>query len=307
MSFERVPDLNNEVVWDLDLDMDGISVAVTQPSANTSKVWINEGSGWRVLLTPPSFAATSACTEPGGSTIFVGLHGAHFLITNPSGEILHGPARYNVSGEGNEVDTWSTRQCRWIPERGGTVFVTLSSDDRTGGALLYLDVSRITSSASWTRLNPPIQTPTGAPQEYDLAFDGLSVSIQSGVGVGVGAGVAYGFSPSALTQRYISGNPYGDPDDSWIILDAYQGTAQYGAPRDFGSFPQRGSADLYREISGGQWRVIVSAPQGYRGIAILEAPELRGTALALDVAQDGHLWIGGEGGLGLWRSTEPVR
>ncbi len=191
-----------------------------------------------------------------------------------------------------------------MPEQGNKVFVTLSSDDRLGGALLYLDVSRINSNASWTRLTPPIQTPTGSPEQYDLAFDGLSVSIQSGVGVGVGAGVSYGFSTHALTQRYISGNPFGDPDDSWIILDAIPGTEQYGAPRDFGSYPQHGSADLFHEHSGGQWRVIVTTPAGYSGVAILEAPELGGTALALDVDSEGYLWIGGDGGLGLWRSID---
>ncbi len=112
MSFERVIDLNNEVVLDLDLDMDGISVAVTRPSTNRTKVWINRGSGWSVMYEPNGLGASSACIEPGGEKILVGLNGAHYMIFDSAGNILHGPTRYNVTGEGNEVDSWTTRQCR---------------------------------------------------------------------------------------------------------------------------------------------------------------------------------------------------
>jgi hypothetical protein len=306
MDFIRLPDLENGIVHDLDLDVDGMSMAVTQSSLSVRKIWVNRGAGW-TLFTEPGLSASAVCIEPGGDHVFVGLNSAQYAIFTRAGALVQSPARYNVAGEGNEVDTWTTRQCAWVPERGDRVFVTLSSEDRTRGALLHLDVSRIQTSASWTRVAPPIQRATGSPSRQNLAFDGLSVTFQSGFGVGAQAGVAYGSSANALTQHTIDGTPLADPDDSWIIRDPFAGTAQYGAPRDFGSFPQRGFATLFRDIRSGSFRIIVSPPTGYRGVATLEAPTLSGSALAVDVDAAGHLWVGGSGGLGLHRSTEPLR
>jgi len=306
MDFVRVTDLNNGIVHDLDLDVDGLSVAVAQSSQSVFKIWANRGSGWS-LFTEANVTATCACIEPGGDYVFVGMPGAQYALFDRSGTLLEGPTRYNVSGEGNEVDSWTTRQCAWVPERGGRVFVTLSSDDRTRGALLHLDVSRIDISASWTRLNPPIQVATGSPSRRTLAFDGLSVSFDSRLGINVQAGVAHGESSNTLTQHTIDGFPLHDPDESWIIRDPFPGTVEYGAPRDFGDYPQHGFATLFRSLRTGFYRIIVSPPAGYRGVATLDAPGLGGSALAVDVDKDGFLWVGGSGGLGLMRSTEPLR
>lgn len=306
MDFVRVTDLENGIVHDLDLDVDGVSIAVTQASQSVFKIWVNRGTGWS-LFTEPGLVATCACIEPGGDNVLVGLGGARYALFTRDGTMIQGPSRYNVTGEGNEVDSWTTRQCAWVPERGGRVFVTLSSDDRTRGALLEFDVTRITSSASWTRHTPRIQRATGSPSRPVLSFDGLSVAFQSGFGVGVLAGASTGQSSNALTQYTIDSGPLRDPDEPWIIRDPISGTVEYGAPRDFGGYPLRGSATLFRVLRTGSYRIIVSPPTGYRGVATLDAPGLGGSALAVDVDADGFLWVGGSGGLGLMRSTEPLR
>lgn len=324
VSFERIADLNNRSVLDLDIDVGGVSAAVVEGGDGT-ELWLDTGEGWREVFAQYDFAPnpagpTAVCIRSGGERIFVGGSNGAWWLLDQSGEIVVGPRDYNVLGEDREIDpSWPTAQCSWTQTAGssnaGFLMASFTNAFGTDGALLWIDGDRL-ETLTWERVRDGFQTQTATTAtRVPTAYSGLLVS--TGDGYTVRAGIQYGPSSGQTTEHTVE-NLFIYQDwqyDAWLIRDENPAVAAYGQPRAFGRHPSASTeVVLFAEPKTNSWAALVPPPPGYRepfgmiGMAVLDAPELSRTgARAIDVDADGHLWIGGTDGIGLMRSTEPVR
>lgn len=323
VAFERVTALRNLPVLDLDVDVDGVSAAVVSDGGGT-ELWMDSGDGWREVFAQYDFGSipagpTAVCIRSGGDRVFVGGSYGYYWLLDRQGAVLSGPRRYNVVGEGREVDPdWPTAQCRWTQTAGtsgqGFLMASFSDEFGTDGALLWVDGDRL-QTQDWERIRDGFQTQTATTvTRVPTAYSGLDVVYDDGYVVR--AGIQYGPSSSRTTEHTIA-NLFRYQDwqfDAWLIRDENADVAAYGQPRVFGRHPSGGEAILFREPGTGLWAALVAPPPGYRepfgmiGMAVLDAPSLSRTGAAVvDLDGDGHLWVGGGSGIGLQRSTAPVR
>ena len=323
VAFERIAALRNLPVLDMDVDVGGVSAAVVSDGGAT-ELWMHSGDGWREVFAdgdfaPLSVAPTAVCIRPGGDRVFVGGTNGRWWMLDGEGTVLTGPARYNLRVDQDDFDTdWPTAQCRWAqtsdPNKSGFLMASFTNAFGTDGTLLWVDGDRL-STQEWEHVRDGFQRQTATSvTRVPTAYSGLDVVRNEGYNVR--AGIQYGPSSANTTEHTIE-NLFIYQDwqyDAWLIRDENPAVAVYGQPRVFGRHPSGGEAILFREPGTNQWAALVAPPEGYReplgmlGMAVLDAPSLSRTGLyALDIDSDGHLWVGGRGGIGLQRSTTPVR
>lgn len=293
LDFERVTDLGNGRVLDLDLSVDGRDAAVIHPSGSRGEVWLRDAGGWRLLLSVDERLPTCVAIEPGGDRVLVGAYAGTFWVLRDDGTVLRDRHTYDGMG------ALPSRQCVW-DGLSQLVGVSFSADSGIDGGVLVASMAN-PEFLTWRPQVPDLTDSSTNPLwSGTFAADALALSTDRNTGTYVSAGVAYGL-PLSPDESVVSGHVDLSPWSQDPIQSDF--APGWGRPRVWGGYPGKGGVILYRRPVGSY--ALVSGPVGTYGLGELTAAGASGTFFAADIDADGFLWLGGD--QGLFRSTEVVR
>ncbi|MCB9673936.1 MAG: hypothetical protein H6737_02410 [Alphaproteobacteria bacterium] len=286
LTFTLVPDLGNGTVLDLDLDVDGRSAAVIQKSLGDGEVWVDTGAGWTLIFELDARLPTCVALEPGGDRLLVGANAGIAYILRDDGSIVRDAMQVGLAAH-------PLRQCAWTDD---TLAVSQSSENGVEGGVWAANYTN-PEFLTWVEQVPEFRTYQDLPL-WDGIYGADGLSLGSGGLLTVGVSFSL---PGSPTETVVSGTANADV---WSTNPASDSVAPgWGRPRDFGDFPGNGGGQLFRRP--GQSTVWTTGPVGTFGLAELTPAGATGVLYAMDVAADGHLWLGGD--QGLYRSDEVLR
>ena len=297
LQFVRVPPIGSRAILDIDVDVDGRSAALVAEEASTVvELWVDEGAGWTSRTTFLSSPPQCVALEPGGARIFVGHNAGYRLVE--LGQPIPPPTQF-ILPTGypglSQIFSGHAHSCRWTPSAGGATILQAQGDDDGHGNLMKVDPDPPAGARGWAEVTATVRADGGDFRLANMAIYAMDVAPDGG--------------PVTLSLR-----PRGSVPAQNLLVTGRPGDTVWTARADDAPAGEilvtfersaRGTATLYQDVVRGQWSATVSGAEGTSGEGPLTSVGTSGLIDVMDIAADGHLWLGGV--RGLWRSTEPLR